>query len=115
MQPVELNDLGIESLEDYRGREMGEPKIDLLDKKISEFIRHNHLLKRAVFWSYLRGNKTGYHSIDILVKFNPDNIPGMIRLAKMENELSSILGCNVDMRTPKDLSRYFRQEVLKVV
>jgi hypothetical protein len=51
MQPVELNDLGIESLEDYRGREMGEPKIDLLDKKISEFIRHNHLLKRAVFWS----------------------------------------------------------------
>jgi predicted nucleotidyltransferase len=30
----------------------------------------------------------------------------------MEIELSEILGRKVDLRTPQDLSRYFRQEVL---
>jgi hypothetical protein len=30
----------------------------------------------------------------------------------MENELSVLLGRKVDLRTPEDLSRYFRQAVL---
>jgi uncharacterized protein len=39
-------------------------------------------------------------------------IPGFLRLAGMELELSEIVGRKVDLRTPFDLSRYFRQEVL---
>jgi len=31
----------------------------------------------------------------------------------MENELSGLLGRQVDLRTPEDLSRYFRQDVLR--
>jgi hypothetical protein len=31
----------------------------------------------------------------------------------MENELSEILKRKVDLRTPAELSRYFRQEVLE--
>ena len=31
----------------------------------------------------------------------------------MENELSSVLGRKVDIRTAEDLSRYFRNEVLE--
>ena len=37
---------------------------------------------------------------------------GFIRLAGMEIELSKILKRKVDLRTPAELSRYFRQEVL---
>lgn len=50
--------------------------------------------------------------IDLLVEFDPDHIPGLIRLAGMEIELTEILGHKVDIRTAQDLSRYFRQEVL---
>ena len=31
----------------------------------------------------------------------------------MENELSSVLGRKVDIRTAEDLSRYFRNDVLE--
>jgi len=50
--------------------------------------------------------------LDILVEFDPAHIPGFIRLAGMEIELTEILGRKVDMRTAQDLSRYFRDEVL---
>lgn len=38
--------------------------------------------------------------------------PGFLRLASMEQELSDLLGYRVDLRTPHDLSRYFRDDVL---
>ena len=37
---------------------------------------------------------------------------GLIRLAHMERELSEIIGRRVDLRTPEDLSRYFREKVV---
>jgi len=52
--------------------------------------------------------------MDVLVEFEPGHVPGLIRLAGMELELSSLLGeRKVDMNTPQCLSRYFRDEVLK--
>lgn len=92
---------------------MGKPGIDLSNKNISEFCKRNYIRKLSVFGSYLRGDMTADSDIDILVEFDPDHVPGLIRLAKMENELSSILGRKADMRTAADLSRYFRQEVLE--
>ncbi len=50
--------------------------------------------------------------VDVLVEFDPAHLPGMIRLCGMERELSGIVGRKVDMRTPNDLSRYFRDEVM---
>lgn len=46
------------------------------------------------------------------MEFEPGQVVGLIRLAGMELELSEIIGRKVDMRTPADLSRYFREEVL---
>ena len=41
-------------------------------------------------------------------------LPSFFRLFAMQDELSEIMGGRkVDMRTPKDLSRYFRDEVIK--
>jgi predicted nucleotidyltransferase len=92
---------------------MGRPNIDLFDEEITEFCKRNYIRKLSVFGSYLREDVSTDSDIDILVEFDPDHIPGLIRLAGMENELSSILGCKADMRTAEDLSRYFRQEVLE--
>ena len=49
----------------------------------------------------------------MLVEFEPDRIPGLLGIAGMELELSELFtGRKVDLRTPEDLSPYFRQDVL---
>ncbi len=50
--------------------------------------------------------------IDVLVEFEPQHLPGLLGMAHMERELSELLGRKVDLRTPEDLSRYFRQDML---
>ena len=40
-------------------------------------------------------------------------MPGLFGIARMERELSAIFGRKVDLRTAEDLSRYFRQDVLR--
>lgn len=82
-------------------------------KKIAEFCRKNHILKLSIFGSFLGGNFRPDSDIDFLVEFDPDHVPGLIRLSGMENELTEILGRKADMRTVEDLSRYFRDEALK--
>lgn len=86
--------------------------IDLPREKIAEFCRRNHIRKLSLFGSVLRGDFGPDSDIDFLVEFDPEHIPGLIRLAGMELELAEILGHKVDMRTQEDLSRYFRKEVL---
>jgi hypothetical protein len=51
--------------------------------------------------------------IDVLVEFEKDVKVGLLKMAHIENELSVLLGARVDLRTPADLSRYFRQEVIE--
>jgi uncharacterized protein len=81
-------------------------------KKIEEFCKKHHIRKLSLFGSVLRDDFRSDSDVDVLVEFDPNHIPGLIRLAGMEFELSEILGCTVDIRTAQDLSRYFRQEVL---
>lgn len=88
-------------------------EVELPKGKISEFCRKNHINKLSLFGSILRGDFTPNSDIDLLVEFDPYHIPGLIRLAGMEIELSEILGRKVDLRTPHDLSRYFREDVVK--
>ena len=46
------------------------------------------------------------------MQFETQHIPGLIRLSELELELGEIFERPVDLRTPKDLSRYFRNEVI---
>jgi predicted nucleotidyltransferase len=92
---------------------MEKSDLDFSHENIAEFCRRNHIRKLSVFGSFLRDDYNEDSDVDILVEFSPDHIPGLIRLAGMENELSSALGRKVDIRTAEDLSRYFRNEVLE--
>ncbi|MBW1940757.1 MAG: nucleotidyltransferase family protein [Deltaproteobacteria bacterium] len=81
--------------------------------KLIEFCRQNHIRKLSLFGSVLRKDFRPDSDIDILVEFSPGNEPGFIRLAGMERELSELLGNRkVDIRTPQDLSPYFRNQVI---
>lgn len=62
--------------------------------------------------SVLRVDISPQSDIDVLVEFEPGNVPGLIRLAGIEIELGEIIGRKVDLRTKEDLSRYFRDEVV---
>lgn len=87
-------------------------QIKIPKKKIEEFCKKHHIRKLSLFGSVLRDDFRSESDVDVLVEFDPNHIPGLIRLAGMEFELSEILGRTVDIRTAQDLSRYFRQEVL---
>jgi predicted nucleotidyltransferase len=47
------------------------------------------------------------------VEFEEGHTPGLFSIIKMEMELTGMLGRKVDLRTPEDLSRYFRDEVIQ--
>ena len=80
---------------------------------IEDFCRRHHIKKLAVFGSYLREDFGPESDIDFLVEFDPQHIPTLFDVAGMETELSELLGGQrVDLRTPQDLSRYFRDEVV---
>ena len=81
-------------------------------EKIAEFCKRNHIRKLLLFGSVLHGDFRPDSDIDLLVEFDPAHIPGFFKLAHMERELSELMGKKVDLRTPQELSRYFRDEVI---
>lgn len=91
---------------------MDKAHIDLPKAKIAEFCRKNHIRKLSLFGSVLHGDFRPDSDVDLLVEFDSDHIPGFFKLAHMERELSGLIGKKVDLRTPQELSRYFRDEVL---
>jgi len=86
--------------------------IDISQEQISRFCQRHHIQKLSLFGSVLRDDFTPESDVDFLVKFEPEHIPGLIRLAGMEIELSNLIGRKADLRTAGDLSRYFREKVL---
>jgi len=82
--------------------------------RLAEFCRRHHIRRLALFGSALREDFSEESDIDALVEFEPGYTPGLLGMARLERELSHILGGRkVDLRTPEDLSRYFRDEVLQ--
>lgn len=80
---------------------------------LAEFCRRWHIRKLSLFGSVLRDDFRPESDIDVLVEFQPGSRVGLIRMAQIERELGDLLGRKVDLRTPADLSRYFRDDVLR--
>lgn len=80
---------------------------------IADFCRRHQIRKLSLFGSVLRDDFRPESDIDVLVEFEPRHVPGFLRLAAMENELSGLFGRKVELSTPNSLSRYFRKKVLQ--
>ena len=88
-------------------------RIAVDETKIAAFCRENKIRRLALFGSALRDDFRPESDVDVLVEFEPGHSPGLLRMARMERELSPVFGGRkVDLRTPQDLSRYFRQSVI---
>jgi uncharacterized protein len=88
--------------------------------RIADFCRRHGVARLSLFGSILRESTSegGYgfrpsSDVDMLVEFFPGRTPGMIRLSGMQIELSLMIGREVDLRTALEISRYFRDEVLR--
>ena len=91
---------------------MGKIQINVPGDKISEFCKRYRINKLSLFGSVLRSDFSDSSDIDVLIEFEPGHGTGYFGLARMERELTAIIGRKVDLRTPQELSRYFREEVL---
>jgi predicted nucleotidyltransferase len=89
------------------------PRVAIPKETLAAYCRERGIRRLAVFGSALRDDFGPESDIDLLVEFEPDRTPGLFGIARMERELSAMLGRKVDLRTPQDLSRYFRQRVLE--
>ena len=81
--------------------------------KLADFYKKNHIRKLSVFGSAVRGDLQPDSDIDLLVEFERDLTPGLFSIIRMEMELCEMLDRKVDLRTPEDLSQYFRDEVVR--
>lgn len=81
---------------------------------LGAFCRRHHIRRLALFGSTLKGTARPDGNVDLLVEFEPGSEPDLIKLAGMEAELSAMLdNRRVDLRTAGDLSRHFRDEVVR--
>jgi predicted nucleotidyltransferase len=90
------------------------PRLAIAEEQLARFCRKQHIHRLSLFGSTLAGIARPDSDIDLLVEFEPGCEPGFLGLASMEAELTDLLGGRkVDLRTPKDLSRYFREKVMR--
>ena len=87
--------------------------ISFPEQDISAFCRRHGVRRLSVFGSILRDDFGPQSDVDVLVEFEPGRTPGMIGFGGMILELSAITGRSVDLRTPADLSEYFRPRILQ--
>jgi hypothetical protein len=80
--------------------------------KIEAFCRKYHIAYLALFGSILTPHFNENSDVDFLVEFETGHIPHLFGIVAMESELSDIVGRPADLRTPNDLSPYFRDEVI---
>jgi len=90
-------------------------KIHFDKKTLEGFCETHHIIFLGLFGSVITPHFKPASDVDILVRFEPNNLPSLFEMADMEMELTKLVGRPVDLRTPNDLSPYFRDEVLKNV
>ncbi|MCY3832661.1 MAG: nucleotidyltransferase domain-containing protein [Chloroflexi bacterium] len=86
---------------------------DLPIEKIREYCAGQPISKLSVFRSAVRDEMTPESDIDLLVDYSPGARVGYFELAQQEIDLSELIGRKVDLRTPNELSRLFRRDVVE--
>ena len=90
----------------------GAARLGVSEEALGEFCRRHHIRKLSLFGSVLRDDFGPDSDVDVLVEFEPGNRLGFAFFG-VQDELSALLGRTVDLNTPQDLSRYFRDSVVR--
>lgn len=86
-------------------------KLKLHRAEMLNIARKHRTENLRVFGSVVRGEDNDASDIDLLV----DPLPGatLLNLIGLENELADLVGAKVDLLTPRGLSKYIRDDVLR--
>jgi predicted nucleotidyltransferase len=87
-------------------------QIPIDQQQIIDFCRRHHIRKLAFFGSVLRDDFRPDSDVDVLIEFEPEHVPGLLRLMTMQLEFSDLIGREADFRTPRDLGIHFRDRVV---
>ncbi len=88
------------------------PQID--HDKIAAFCRRRRIRRLGLFGSVLGDDFGPDSDVDVLVEFEPGARTGLA-FFDMQDELSAIIGRQVDLNTPGFLGRGIREQVLREV
>lgn len=87
--------------------------IEIPRNQLEKMCLDYRVAKLSLFGSILRDDFSNDSDIDFLVEFQNGYTPTFLVLAQMEDGLSELLqGRKVDLRTPAELSPYFRDRVM---
>ena len=78
------------------------PTIEELKAILPAFCRRHEITRAEMFGSLARGEGHSGSDVDLLVTFRPGFRPGL-DFFSMEAELSSLLGCEVDLVTRRSI------------
>jgi predicted nucleotidyltransferase len=88
------------------------PSLSIDRASVEAFCRRHHITRLALFGSALRDDFGPESDIDVLVEFEPGQVPGL-KFISMQRELSGLFnGRRVDLVTPKFLNARSRDHVL---
>ena len=89
------------------------PKVSIRKDQVTAFCKRWQVTELALFGSVLRGDFGPESDVDVLVEFEEGARHTLLDIAQMENELSRMLGREVDLieRTAVEQSRnYIRRK-----
>ena len=82
---------------------------------LARLCRQHRIHRLSLFGSRIKGTERADSDVDLLVEFEPGATITLLDMARIECELSALLGGQaVDLRTPADLSRHFRADVVRM-
>lgn len=86
--------------------------VEISKDVVAEFCRRHHIRKLALFGSAVRGELGPDSDIDVLVRFEPDQLIGL-DILDIEEELSRLLGGRgVDLVNEKYINPRLRSRIL---
>jgi len=88
------------------------PDIHVSDEELTSLCRRFGVARLEVFGSSVRGDFRPESDVDLLVEFLPGERVGLLRLAELQLELQSLLGCDVDLVPRGGLKPMIRERVL---
>jgi hypothetical protein len=81
---------------------------------LAALCQQHHIRSLSLFGSVIKGTARPDSDVDLLVEFEAGWTSGLVGLAGIEAEISSLLGGRrVDLRTAQDLSRHFHGEIVR--
>lgn len=89
------------------------PTIHIPAEPLAAICRKYQVQRLSLFGSALTSRFGPESDVDLLVEFQAGAEPTYFDLAGMEMELTALIGRKVDLRTPAELSRYFRDRVMR--